>query len=310
MKKNALSITLISMMGLLTACGSPSDSMAKETPKQSSEPPVAQPVSIQPLPEAESNEKFNSKVARGVKNPVQMLEPSVNQIEQKLLKSSDISFSVEDLIKTTQHIENYVQESGGYIEQKYINYTVQDRKTNTKSNGEVEVFEKITPQAQMIVRVPNPETTKFLNRIVPLMANFYTQNYEAKQQDFMRLMERQKTLADMQASQLSTDNKIMPPSIPPDLQQLIEKEIKQRLEFSTITLNFHQNAMVRQTKDFDLQGVIKSSLEPFSTRLAKSMGLGWKGVVSLFVYLMVLWPIYVLLAVGLWGRYLWKKRQK
>lgn len=306
MKKTTLSLFLISIMGLMSACGqeSPSSSEQRTSTPQSA-PPTAEPISLQPMPEAESHAQFNKKTnARQVKNPTQLINPATHQVEQDLLKSSDVSFSVDDLLKTTQSIEAYVQEAGGYIEQKYINYTVQDRKTHTKSNGEVDVFEKITPQAQLIVRVPNHQTAMFLNRIVPLISQFYTQNYDAKQQDFIRLIEKQKNLVAKEDGTQTQQN------IPPELNQLIEKEIKHRIEFSTITLNYHQNAVVRRSTDFDLAGVVKATDDPLSTRLAYSLGLGMKGIVNIFVFLMMFWPLYLLAGGGLWAYRTWKKRHK
>lgn len=321
MKKTVLSLLIISMMGLMTACGK-----NPETTTQSTAPsaPLAERVTLDPLPQVNTDlPNYNTTLAKEVQKPTQLLNEtnSTNPIEQELIKTSDISFKVDDIIKATHSIELYVQEAGGYVEQKYINYAIQDLQRNAKSNGEVEVFEKVLPQAQLVVRVPNTQTAIFLNRILPLMSQFYTQHYDAKQYNFQQLQEKQKALVpsvNVSETTTTTDStatttKItatnVPNIIPPDLKALIEKDLQHRLQYSTIVLNYQQSAVIRTSKDFELLDVIDAKEDPLSTRLGNAMGLGMAGIITIFVNLMILWPLYALFGLAWWGYRTWKRKK-
>lgn len=227
------------------------------------------------------------------KNPEQLVSQQQNALEQnrQLVKSAQLQFEVKDVLKTTSALEQQLSQYQGYIEEKQINYQVSDRSERERIDGSVDIYEKITPTVQLTVRIPNQQVTPFLNQLLPLMLNFNSQSYEAKRYELKLLEEKLNTANQSNSASNAVNNQ---------LQQLTNLEVKDRLAYSTIRLEFFQQAQVRKTRDLNTNRIATLDSDPLLSRIWEAIKIGLYGLRETIIWLVMLWPLYLAIAI-LWG---------
>ncbi|MFV5190666.1 DUF4349 domain-containing protein [Acinetobacter courvalinii] len=227
------------------------------------------------------------------KNPEQLVSQQQNALEQnrQLVKSAQLQFEVKDVLKTTSALEQQLSQYQGYIEEKQINYQVSDRSERDRIDGSVDIYEKITPTVQLTVRIPNQQVTPFLNQLLPLMLNFNSQSYEAKRYELKLLEEKLNTVNQSNSASNAVNNQ---------LQQLTNLEVKDRLAYSTIRLEFFQQAQVRKTHDLNINRIATLDSDPLLSRIWEAIKIGLYGLRETIIWLVMLWPLYLAIAI-FWG---------
>lgn len=227
------------------------------------------------------------------KNPEQLVSQQQNALEQnrQLVKSAQLQFEVKDVLKTTSALEQQLSQYQGYIEEKQINYQVSDRSERDRIDGSVDIYEKITPTVQLTIRIPNQQVTPFLNQLLPLMLNFNSQSYEAKRYELKLLEEKLNTANQSNSASNAVNNQ---------LQQLTNLEVKDRLTYSTIRLEFFQQAQVRKTRDLNINRIATLDSDPLLSRIWEAIKIGLYGLRETIIWLVMLWPLYLAIAI-LWG---------
>lgn len=238
------------------------------------------------------------------KNPEQLVSQQQNALEKnrQLVKSAQLQFEVKDVLKTTSALEQQLSQYQGYIEEKQINYQVSDRSERERIDGSVDIYEKIIPTVQLTVRIPNQQVTPFLNQLLPLMLNFNSQSYEAKRYELKLLEEKLNTANQSNSASTAVNNQ---------LQQLTNLEVKDRLAYSTIRLEFFQQAQVRKTRDLNINRIATLDSDPLLSRIWEAIKIGLYGLRETIIWLVMLWPLYLAIAI-LWGirRYYKAKKSK
>ncbi|HQW54419.1 MAG TPA: DUF4349 domain-containing protein [Acinetobacter sp.] len=235
-------------------------------------------------------------------NPEQLLSTQQSALEQnrQLVKSAQLQFEVKDVLKTTATLEQQLLQYNGYIEQKQIDYQISDSSRRDHVDGSVSIYEKITPTVQLTVRIPNAQVTTFLNNLLPLMLNFNTQSYEAKRYELKLLEDKLNTANQGSGASNSINNQ---------LQQLTDLEVKDRLAYSTIRLEFFQQAQLRKSQDLNINRVATLDSDPLFSRLWESIKMGLYGFREVFIWLVMLWPLYVVIAAFWSIRRFYKNRR-
>lgn len=236
------------------------------------------------------------------KNPEQLVSQQQNALEQnrQLVKSAQLQFEVKDVLKTTSALEQQLSQYKGYIEEKQINYQVSDRSERDRIDGSVDIYEKITPTVQLTVRIPNEQVTLFLNQLLPLMLNFNSQSYEAKRYELKLLEEKLNTANQSNSASNAVNNQ---------LQQLTNLEVKDRLAYSTIRIEFFQQAQVRKTRDLNINRIATLDSDPLLSRIWEAIKVGLYGLRETIIWLVMLWPLYLAIAI-LWAIRRWYKARK
>lgn len=236
------------------------------------------------------------------KNPEQLVSQQQNALEQnrQLVKSAQLQFEVKDILKTTSALEQQLSQYKGYIEEKQINYQVSDRSERDRIDGSVDIYEKITPTVQLTVRIPNEQVTPFLNQLLPLMLNFNSQSYEAKRYELKLLEEKLNTANQSNSASNAVNNQ---------LQQLTNLEVKDRLAYSTIRIEFFQQAQVRKSRDLNINRIATLDSDPLLSRIWEAIKVGLYGLRETIIWLVMLWPLYLAIAI-LWAIRRWYKARK
>ncbi|WP_417210586.1 DUF4349 domain-containing protein [Acinetobacter venetianus] len=253
--------------------------------------------------ETESAELSNAIQENIAENPKQLLSPQQSPLEKsrQLVKTSQLQFEVKDVLKTTSTLEQQLLQYNGYIESKQIDYQISDRSERDRIDGSVDIYEKITPIAQLTVRIPNEQVTSFLNNLLPLMLNFNTQNYEAKRYELKLLEEKLNT-----ANQSNTESN----AVNNQLQQLTDLEVKDRLAYSTIRLEYFQQAQVRKSHDLNINRIATLDSDPLLSRVWEAIKMGLYGFKETIIWLVMFWPLYIVIALFWWIRRWYKARKQ
>lgn len=236
-------------------------------------------------------------------NPEQLMSAQQSALEQnrQLVKSSQLQFEVKDVLKTTTTLEQQLLQYNGYIEEKQMNYQVSDHSQRDRLDGSIDIYEKITPIAQLTVRLPNAQVTAFLNSLLPLMLNFNTQSYEAKRYELKLLEEKLNTANQSSSSSNQINNQ---------LQQLTTLEVKDRLAYSTIRLEFFQRPQVRKSHDLNINRIATLDSEPLLNRMWESIKIGLYGFRETVIWLVMFWPLYLIIAIIWFIRRVYKRKNQ
>ena len=234
-------------------------------------------------------------------NPEQLLGTQQSALEQsrQLVKSSQLQFEVKEVLKTTATLEQQLLKYNGYVEEKQINYQVSDSSRRDHIDGSISIYEKITPTAQLTVRIPNDQVTAFLNNLLSLMLNFNSQAYEAKRYELKLLEEKLNTANQSNSASNAVNNQ---------LQQLTNLEVKDRLAYSTIRLDFFQQPQVRKTHDLNIDRIATLDSEPLLSRMWESIKIGLHGFKEVLIWLSMFWPLYVVIGLFWFIRRCFKRR--
>ena len=220
--------------------------------------------------------------------PDVILNTEVNAAEatRRMVREASVTFTAQDVVKTTLAIEKITLEAGGFIEQKNIDFNVIDSRSQKIADGKVKIFEKVDPLAAMVIRVPSERAAGVVNQLLPLMFFLNQQQYSAKRYELRMLEEKisqtQHVPSDTRNAQLS------------EISRLTRMEVQDRVRYSTITLAISQPTLVRERIDIDVDAVARLNGDSFWKRAWNGIQYGWHFVLDLLVLLITIWPLYLL----------------
>ena len=238
---------------------------------------------------------------------------------KRFIRSGDIKFKCDDVFNTTQAIETYVNESMGYVAKTDLN-------TRISSSSEIKVSkDSIIESTQFIttnyltLRIPNERLNSTLSKIAThitfldhrtLTANDVSLELKAKYLEQRRLrvfQERQKNNLDQHHHELEhkthAEQLLLEKGNAEDETVLQKMKIEDEIAYSTIDLLIYQNEKTIASKK-----LIPHSITPFevsfSTQLVSAMKNGWLYVKLFIVFLITVWPLWLvcLLVFGIWTR--------
>lgn len=287
MKKTTLMLTL--SLVLISGCSKKSEDMASEASPSAQETATTQ--TERTTESAEVNAPSTAPVTE--QKPDTILNPQVNPAEasRSMVREAHILFQAKDVVKTALEIEKLSLASGGFLEQKNIDFAVRESTSHPIADGKIKIFEKVEPQAEMIVRIPSEKAAQFVNQLLPLMHFLNRQQYTAKRYELKLLEEK------IGQTQSVPDH--APSAQLNEISRLTRLEVQDRVRYSTIVIGFNQPATVREHLDINLDAVAQLNGDSFWQRAWYGMQKGWQFVLSLVVILITIWPLYLILLIGL-----------
>jgi len=224
--------------------------------------------------------------------PDTLLNPDINPVEQnrRMVREAQVSFSTQDVVKTTLAVDKLTVETGGFVEQKNINFQVTDVETQNIAEGKIKVFEKVEPQAEMIVRIPSEKAADFVNQLLPLMYFMNQQQYSAKRYELKLLEEKIDQTHSVPSNTRNTQLN--------EISRLTQMETQDRVRYSTIALHINQPTLVRERIDVNINTVARLNADNFWKRAWNGIQYGWQFVLDLSIFLITIWPLYIVLIIG------------
>lgn len=225
--------------------------------------------------------------------PETILNPVINPAEvgRRMVRQAHIDFSAQDVVKTALAIDKLTLESGGFVEQKDIDFNVIDLQKQKIADGKIRVFEKVNPVAQMTLRIPSEKAASFVNQLLPLMFFLNQQQYSAKRYELTLLEEK---IAQTQSLPSNSKN----PQLN-EIARLTQLEVQDRVRYSTIMISISQPTLVRERLDIDINEVARLNGDGFWESALNSVITGWQFVLNILIFLIAIWPFYLFLILAI-----------
>jgi hypothetical protein len=220
-----------------------------------------------------------------------------------MVKTASVSFEVKDVYQSALQLEQLTADFAGFVEQKNINKQLEDQYERNNNDGTLSIYQKLRPQGSMIVRIPSDQTQRFINTLPKYMQFLNEQRYEAKRFQLKLLEEKLNQQATGNGGDSKTANRLAA-----EIAELTRQEVQDRLNYSTIQLDFSQPATLHKKPDIQLQQVARQD-EPFLSRIWQAIQGGAAGFVDVVVFMTLLWPAWVIAAI-ITALILWRRKQR
>ena len=275
--------------------------------------PSSPEVMSQERAKAASDDGFNQATSEPVR--VEQLTSSAASYvdkERKFVRTADAQFRVKDVYQSAIAIENIVANLGGFVLSNQIKADTDNVSRYHIGNAKLLELAEYTVRGNLSVRVPSDKTQDFLRALITQIDFLDQRNFEArdvqfdllrKQLEFLRNQEAQKQLGDLSTAPGRISDKAAVISGQNDTKanrdeaMVVQKEVEDRVAFSTINLSLYQLSKVRKTEIDDVDAIAKASRPGFFSRLFSAVAVGWYGFLDIVISLFAIWPLW--LGIGL-----------
>ena len=228
-----------------------------------------------------------------------------------LLITASADFKVEDVVKTSDAIESLTRQQAGYVALSNISNHPRDSRTFVKGNKNITIT-TYTRQADMTVRIPRANVSKFLAQLQQQVAFLNGQQFSAQDVtlDIYREQLASQLNSDM-ASELSQErlnsknDKDQGSNVDAitatyaarrqqELAKLEQLAIADKVQYSTINLTFMQPDISYKETTQNLDVLLDAEQPSFSSQVSQAFKDGWEILRSVALGLIQLWWLLVL----------------
>jgi hypothetical protein len=240
--------------------------------------------------------------------------------QRKFIRTAQAQFRVKDVYGSALAIEDVAAQQGGFVVNNTITTQTMNVQRRPAGDGKLVELAEYTVRGALVVRVPSDKTQTFLRAIASQMEFLDQRSFDAADAQFQMLRQQLAYQREQQAQQelgqamqsgdrLDRKAEVISARSGAKLQRdeaLIEqKEFEDKVAFSTINLSLYQLSKIRQTEMTDVEAVFQKHSPGFFTRLFDALRVGWYGVLDLFIALMNVWPLWLAVALGVYGLRRW-----
>ncbi|HZV38267.1 MAG TPA: DUF4349 domain-containing protein, partial [Pseudoxanthomonas sp.] len=243
--------------------------------------------------------------------------------QRKFIRTAHAEFKVKDVYQSALAIEDVVAAHGGFVVKNDVDTQVGVVQRRPKGGGKLLELAEYTVHGSLTVRVPSDRTQEFLRAIVTQMEFLDGRSFEARDAQFELLRQQLAWRRNQEAQQdigvavegggklgqkadaISARNDAKSAR---DEALIAQKEFEDRVAFSTIELSLHQSPRIRQTELIDTEAVFAQNSPGFFNRLGNALNVGWYGVLDVLLALMQVWPLWLLIAAGIWAWRRWRRK--
>ena len=228
-----------------------------------------------------------------------------------LLITASADFKVEDVVKTSDAIESLTRQQAGYVALSNISNHPRDSRTFVQGNKDITIT-TYTRQADMTVRIPRANVSKFLAQLQQQVAFLNGQQFSAQDVtlDIYREQLASQLNSDM-ASELSQErlssknDKDQGSNVDAitatyaarrqqELAKLEQLAIADKVQYSTINLTFMQPDISYKETTQNLDVLLEAEQPSFSSQVSQAFKDGWEILRSVALGLIQLWWLLVL----------------
>ncbi len=228
-----------------------------------------------------------------------------------LLITASADFKVEDVVKTSDAIESLTRQQAGYVVLSNISNHPRDSRTFVQGNKNITIT-TYTRQADMTVRIPRANVSKFLAQLQQQVAFLNGQQFSAQDVtlDIYREQLASQLNSDM-ASELSQErlssknDKDQGSNVDAitatyaarrqqELAKLEQLAIADKVQYSTINLTFMQPDISYKETTQNLDVLLEAEQPSFSSQVSQAFKDGWEILRSVALGLIQLWWLLIL----------------
>lgn len=250
-----------------------------------------------------SGEANESAIADSIENQMTALSYG-NFSDRKFIRSSAITFRVENVKGTMQAINEIVQKAGGFVIYSKLNSQINQRAVSELSSDSSVESIQYTVQNDMRIRVPTIRFDSVLAQIIPLAYFIDDQVLQLDDVSFQVLSnhmtirravapKKQKGAAELNAYQQEEA----------DRARIDNLSLNDRIRYSDVSLHFSQRPLVQQT--FIANEERAMQYQPgFGRKILQAFSEGWHLIEWLLLTLIQAWS---LLLAGIIAWFLYRK---
>ncbi len=328
MRKIMVALLLAALVVFLVACSKSDESSPASIESAAGESesmmaadaaaPASRAAMSEELAKTASN---NDASAQATSEPVsveQLTSSAASYVdtERKFVRTADAEFRVKDVYQSAIAIENIVAKQGGFVLSNQIKADTDNVNRYHIGNAKLLELAEYTVRGNLSVRVPSDKTQDFLRALITQIDFLDQRNFEArdvqfdllrKQLEFLRNQEAQKQLGDLSTAPGRISDKAAVISGQNDTKAnrdeatVVQKEVEDRVAFSTINLSLYQLSKVRKTEIDDVDAIAKASRPGFFNRLFSAISVGWYGFLDFVISLFAIWPLWLAIGFGVFA---------
>jgi hypothetical protein len=240
--------------------------------------------------------------------------------QRKFIRTAQAQFRVKDVYTSALAIEDVAAQQGGFVVNNDITTQTMNVQRRPAGDGKLIELAEYTVRGTVVVRVPSDKTQAFLRAIASQMEFLDQRAFDAADAQFQLLRQQLAYQREQQAQQelgqamqsgdrLDRKSDVIAARTGAKLQRdealIQQKEFEDKVAFSTINLSLYQLSKIRQTEMTDVEAVFQKHSPGFFTRLLDALRVGWYGVLDLLIGLMNVWPLWLVMGLGLYGLRRW-----
>ena len=227
--------------------------------------------------------------------PDQSLSTPVSVVNKKIIKDGKMGIGTQELEKAKQKVDSLVKANGGY----YANETL--------DNTETESIYTLS------IRIPGDKFEKFIAQVESGEKEILNKSIQARDvtDQFIDLETR---LANKKSYVIRYRDLLKQARNVKEILEIEEqiRALEEEIESTTGRLNYLSDQVNFSTLELTIVKEKEFKYSPskrtgFWQELKQSLSKGWFGFVDLLIFLIKIWPLYIIVAVAV---YLWKKFRK
>jgi hypothetical protein len=240
--------------------------------------------------------------------------------QRKFIRTAQAEFRVKDVYSSALAIEDVAAQQGGFVVNNNITSQTMNMQRRPAGDGKLIELVEYRVRGTLSVRVPSDKTQAFLRAIASQMEFLDQRSFDAADAQFQMLRQQLAYQREQQAQmelgqamqsgdRLDRKSEVIAARTGAKLQRdealIQQKEFEDKVDYSTINLTLYQLSKIRQTEMVDVEAVFQKHSPGFFTRLFDALRVGWYGVLDLFIGLMNVWPLWLVMGLGLYGLRRW-----
>lgn len=245
---------------------------------------------------------------------------------RRFVRTATANFQVEDVYRSTLAIEDAVAAEAGFVVENRIDTKRVREIERPAGDGKLLRLSEVQTQGSLVVRIPSDRTQSFLRVISKQMAFLDARSFEARDVQFdllrqqlayQRGQEVQRDIARAGDQPGKTGAKVDAAMARAEVLAardeavLAQREMEDRIGFSTLTLQLQQPMQVREQVVPDTDAILRARGPGFFSEAGDAIEAGWRGLLSMVVLLVGLWPLWlVAIAIVLAVRALRHRRSR
>jgi hypothetical protein len=311
-----LCLGLLACGGLLAlgACSKqsePADAMTRQEAAASPEAAgVAAPAAVA---ESESESEATKPASPEAQSQLQSAAMAQPDGARKFIRTADVAFRVREVYRSALAIEDLVAEHGGFVARNDIQAHVDGVETRASGDGKLVELATYTVRGQLQVRVPSERAQVFLRALASQVEFLDHRNFAATDAQFELLRQQlaharhqdaQRLLGEVASGRGKPGERADVVAARSDAQGqrdealIARRTFEDRVAFATIDLALYQSPQLRRTERLDVDAVVRRDGPGFFSRVGHSLSVGWYGLLDVLVALSRLWPLWLLVVLG------------